>query len=81
MNKICLSLLKNPTAPLYRLYSHLTIKSNVDSKKKKKKKKKNQKQKNKTKTKTKQNHKIQRLKITRRQFPSIFFFLVYNNTM
>ena len=71
MNKICLSLLKKPTAPLYRLSSHLTIKSNVDSQKKKKKQKKT---KTKTKTKTKQNHKIQRLKCTRRQFPSIFFF-------
>ena len=37
MNKICISLLKKPTAPLYRLSSHLAIKSNVDSKKKKKK--------------------------------------------
>ena len=49
MNKICLSLLKNPTAPLYRLSSHLTIKSNVDSKKKKKKKTKNKKTKQKQK--------------------------------
>ena len=40
MNKICLSLLKNPTAPLYRLSSHLTIKSNVDSQKKNKNKNK-----------------------------------------
>ena len=76
MNKICISLLKKPTAPLYRLSSHLTIKSNVDSQKKKTKKTKKKK---KTK-KTKQNHKIQRLKSTRRQFTSIFFFLVYNNT-
>ena len=50
MNKICLSLLKNPTAPLYRLSSHLTTKSNVDSKKKKKPKtKKQNKNKNETK--------------------------------
>ena len=53
MNKICLSLLKNPTAPLYRLSSHLTIKSNVDSKKKKKKKKPKTKKQNKNKNETK----------------------------
>ena len=58
MNKICLSLLKNPTAPLYRLSSHLTIKSNVDSKKKKKKKKKKKTKNKKTKQKQKRNKTI-----------------------
>ena len=55
MNKICISLLKKPTAPLYRLSSHLTIKSNVDYQKKKKQK---QKQKQKRKRKQKQNKTI-----------------------
>ena len=53
MNKICLSLLKKPTAPLYRLSSHLTIKSNVDSQKKKNKNKNKNKNENGNKNKTK----------------------------